>query len=185
MADTYQQESFHVALAGNPNTGKSTLFNALTGSRQRIGNWPGTTVAQRVGWFTLDNAEVRIVDLPGTYSLSAYSPDEQITRDYIIYERIDTLINVIDASKLERNLYLTAQILEIGIPTVLVLNMSDLASKLGYAIDLERLRAELPGVPVVTMTASRGDGIDELIAVLKTLEQAVGRQPILVPEEVI
>jgi len=159
-------KTFHVALAGNPNTGKSTLFGALTGSRQRIGNWPGTTVAQRVGWFTIGDTEIRIVDLPGTYSLSAYSPEEQITRDYIIFEQPDALINVIDASKLERNLYLTAQILEIGIPLILALNMCDLAAKLGYQIDLDLLQAELPGVPIVSMAASQGTGLDDLRSAL-------------------
>jgi ferrous iron transport protein B len=159
-------KTFHVALAGNPNTGKSTLFSALTGNRQRIGNWPGTTVAQRVGWFTIGDTEIRIVDLPGTYSLSAYSPEEQITRDYIIFEQPDALINVIDASKLERNLYLTAQILEIGIPLILALNMSDLAAKLGYHIDLDLLQAELPSVPIVSMAASQGTGLDDLRSAL-------------------
>ncbi len=170
-------QPFRIALAGNPNTGKSTIFNALTGSNQHVGNWPGKTVARRAGWFTTRDVRFEVVDLPGTYSLSAYSPDEQVARDYIVLDRPDLIVNVVDATNLERNLYLTAQILETAVPLLLLLNMQDLASRRGYRVDAERLSRLLGGVPILTAAAARGEGINELRDALWHLAQHVVPRP--------
>ncbi len=154
--------SFIVALAGNPNTGKSTIFNALTGSRQRVGNWPGKTVEKKSGYFKHNGIEVEVVDLPGTYSLSAYSPEEQIARDFIVQDKPTLVVNVLDASNLERNLYLTAQIMETGTPIMIALNMSDQAESRGYLINQQRLSEELHGAPVVATVANQKKGLDAL-----------------------
>lgn len=151
-----------VALAGNPNCGKSTIFNRLTGSQQHVGNWPGKTVARKEGYYVDGDTHVSLVDLPGTYSLSAYSPEEQIARDYIVQQKPEVVVNVLDAANLERNLYLTTQILETGAPLVLMLNMSDLAERRGFSIDVEQLSRRLGGVPVVNAVASRGQGLEDL-----------------------
>ena len=151
-----------IALAGNPNVGKSTVFNALTGSRQHVGNWPGKTVEKKEGIFKHNNTELSVVDLPGTYSLSAYSLEEQITRDYIVEEQPEVVVDVVDAANIERNLYLTAQILETGIPVIIVLNMKDQADARGLKIDVAQLSEILGGTPVIPMVASRGQGLDEL-----------------------
>lgn len=151
-----------VALAGNPNAGKSTIFNALTGARQHVGNWPGKTVERKEGSFKHNGHEITIVDLPGTYSLSAYSIEEQIARDFIVEQRPDAVINVVDAANLERNLYLTAQILETGIPVIVVLNMIDIAESRQINIDVSQMSALLHDIPIVQMVASRGTGIDTL-----------------------
>jgi small GTP-binding protein len=150
-----------IALAGNPNAGKSTIFNALTGSNQHVGNWPGKTVAKKEGLFQAGEFEITVVDLPGSYSLAAYSPEEIITRDFIINERPSLVVTVVDASNLERNLYLTIQVLELGVPVVIALNMSDVAKERGITIDSETLCQEL-GSPVVSTVASQGEGIDSL-----------------------
>jgi ferrous iron transport protein B len=153
---------FTIALAGNPNVGKSTLFNALTGSHQHVGNWPGKTVEQKTGTFKHSGVEIDIVDLPGTYSLSSYSVEEQITRDFIVKEKPKVVINVVDAANLERNLYLTAQILETGIPLIIILNMADQAHGRGLNIDHQKLSELLGGIPVIPMTARRGQGLEAL-----------------------
>jgi ferrous iron transport protein B len=152
-----------VALAGNPNAGKTSLFNALTGSHQHVGNWPGKTVARVEGTFRHRETVGRVVDLPGTYSLSAFSPEEVIARDYLLDERPDVVIDVVDATNLERNLYLTTQLLELGRPLVIALNVSDLARAQGIRIDVARLSALIGGVPVVETVASRGEGLGELL----------------------
>lgn len=154
--------SYVIALAGNPNCGKTTLFNNLTGSRQRVGNWPGVTVDKKEGTYR-KNKEIHIMDLPGTYSLSPYSAEEVIARDYIVMEKPDAVIDIVDATSIERNLYLTLQILETGIPTVIALNMMDEVEARGDKIDTEKLSALL-GVPVVPVTARKGQGIPELMA---------------------
>lgn len=151
-----------IALAGNPNTGKSTIFNALTGSHQHVGNWPGKTVEKKAGILKHNGQHVIVVDLPGTYSLSAYSLEEQIARDFIVKARPQVVVNVIDATNLERNLYLTAQVLETGIPVIIALNMCDLAEARGFRIDAKKLSRLLQGLPVIAMAAARGQGLDEL-----------------------
>lgn len=153
--------TLRVALAGNPNAGKSSLFNALTGSRQHVGNWPGKTVEKKMGSFSQDGVEVELIDLPGTYSLSAYSLEEIVARDYILQEKPDAVVSVVDASNLERNLYLTVQLLELGVPVIVALNMSDLAAARGLTIDSELISQAL-GAPIVTTVASRGEGVDRL-----------------------
>lgn len=151
-----------VAIAGNPNAGKTTLFNALTGARQHVGNWPGVTVEKKEGLLEHNGRSLTIVDLPGTYSLTAYSMEEVIARDYIVNERPDVVVNIVDASNLERNLYMTVQLLEMGAPVILALNMIDAAEAAGLRIDHEQLGALL-GVPVVPMVARTGKGRVELL----------------------
>ena len=152
-----------VALAGNPNTGKTTVFNELTGLRQHTGNWPGKTVVRAEGVFLHDSSRVKVVDLPGTYSLQAGSTDEEVARDFILFGRPDVTIVVVDATRLERNLNLALQILEITDRVVVCVNLMDEAKRHGIAIDLERLSQEL-GVPVVGTSARQGEGVDTLIA---------------------
>ena len=152
-----------IALAGNPNAGKTTLFNALTGARQHVGNYPGVTVEKKEGVYLFEGRAVNIVDLPGTYSLTAYSVEEVVARDFLIKEKPDAVINITDAANLERNLYLTCQFLEMGLPVVLALNMIDVAEDRGISIDTEKL-STLLGVPVVPIVARHGKGIKELMA---------------------
>jgi len=163
-----------IALAGNPNCGKSALFNAFTGIRQKTGNWPGVTVDRKEGRFELDGRVVAAIDLPGIYSLDASSLDEEITRDYLLSRDADLVINVVDAANLERNLYLTVQLLEMGVPVVLALNMMDVARKRGIQIDTELLSQQL-GCPVTPVVAISGEGTTELkarlLAVADGLEQ--------------
>lgn len=151
-----------IALAGNPNVGKSTVFNALTGARQHVGNWPGKTVEKKEGIFKHNGQELAVIDLPGTYSLSAYSIEEQIARDFIVEERPQVVVSIVDSANVERNLYLTAQILETGIPVIIALNMTDQANARGVKVDPARLSALLGGAPVIPMVASRGQGIADL-----------------------
>jgi len=154
-----------LGLIGNPNSGKTTLFNQLTGARQRVGNWAGVTVERKEGSFTTTDAQVTLVDLPGTYSLTTISSqtslDEQIACHYILSGDADMLINVVDASNLERNLYLTLQLLELGIPCIVALNMLDIAEKQQIRIDIDALAARL-GCPVVPLVSTRGRGIEAL-----------------------
>jgi ferrous iron transport protein B len=152
-----------IALAGNPNAGKTTIFNALTGLHQHTGNWPGKTVERKEGEIKHDNLTINIVDLPGAYSLTAYSPEEIIARDFIIEERPDVVINVVDATNLERNLYLTVQLLELDVPVVLALNMADALKKDGAKVNIEILSQLLGNIPVVQTAANQGRGISELI----------------------
>ena len=151
-----------IALAGNPNSGKSTVFNALTGARQHVGNWPGKTVEKKEGICTFDDYEIHVVDLPGTYSLTAYSMEEIIARDFIVEGKPDVVVDIVDASNLERNLYLAIQILELGANLVLDLNMMDMAEARDHRIDVKAL-SELLGVPVVSTVANKGQGIKELL----------------------
>lgn len=160
-ADASDARSLTIALAGNPNCGKSALFNTFTGIRQKTGNWPGVTVDRKQGFFDLQGRMVTAYDLPGIYSLDASSIDEEVTRDYLLSRDASLIINVIDASNLERNLYLTAQLLEMGVPIVLALNMMDVARKRGIDIDTRKLSQEL-GCPVVPIVAISGEGIDQL-----------------------
>jgi ferrous iron transport protein B len=161
-ADQKPSNTPTIALAGNPNCGKSTVFNALTGARQHVGNWPGKTVEKKEGVFRFSGREVGVVDLPGTYSLTAYSPEEVIARDFIVNEKPDVVVVVVDAANLERNLYLTVQMLELGVPVAIALNMSDVAESRGIQINAERLSKLLGGAPVVRTVGTRNQGIQEL-----------------------
>jgi ferrous iron transport protein B len=146
-----------IAIAGNPNSGKTTMFNALTGSHQRVGNWPGVTVEKKSGSMAIGGAQAEVVDLPGIYSLSSHSEDERVARDYLLSREANLVVNIVDASNLERNLFLTLNLLEMRVPVILVLNMMDLAAKRGMKVDPDALSAAL-GVPVVPISAiKRGD----------------------------
>jgi ferrous iron transport protein B len=151
-----------IALAGNPNVGKSTIFNTLTGSRQHVGNWPGKTVEKKEGRMRVGDEDILIVDLPGAYSLTAYSIEEIIARDFIINEHPTAVVAVVDAANLERNLYLVAQIMELGVPVIIGLNMTDVANSRGLKIDTAQLSERLGGVPVVETVGNRGMGLDKL-----------------------
>ncbi|MDO9545953.1 MAG: FeoB small GTPase domain-containing protein [Pelolinea sp.] len=154
-------KEFTVALAGNPNCGKSTIFNALTGSRQHVGNWPGKTVEKKEGYFTHNGKKVKVVDLPGTYSLSAFSKEEMIARDFILDEQPDMVVAVVDSTNLERNLYLVVQLLELGIRVIVDLNMSDLARANRIIIDTDKLAFALQSEVIKTI-GSKGDGVEQL-----------------------
>ncbi|MGD9497659.1 MAG: ferrous iron transport protein B [Armatimonadota bacterium] len=153
-----------LALAGNPNSGKTTVFNAITGAHQHVGNYPGVTVEKKEGRRRVGEAMVHVVDLPGTYSLTAYSLEEVVARNFVINERPDVVVDIVDASNLERNLYLTIQFIELGVPVVVALNMVDMAEARGRHIDVALL-SELLGVPIVPTVACRGEGIEELLRV--------------------
>ena len=156
--------SLAVALTGNPNTGKSTIFNELTGARQKIGNWPGVTVDKKIGYLSHQGRNISVVDLPGTYSVNARSPEEKIVIDYLLNEKPDLVVDVLDSSNLERNLYLTIQLLEQGIPLLLDLNMKDEAKRHGIRVDTVKLGAAL-GMPVVETTARSRSSIKTLLDV--------------------
>ena len=154
-----EQGKIRIALAGNPNAGKTTLFNALTGSNQFVGNWPGVTVEKKEGKVK-KNENVIVTDLPGIYSLSPYTPEEVVARNYLVGERPDVILNIVDGSNLERNLYLTTQLIELGIPVVIAINMIDVVRKNGDHLDIELLSKRL-GCPVVEISALKGTGIEE------------------------
>ena len=149
--------SMKIALAGNPNSGKTTLFNALTGSNQFVGNWPGVTVEKKEGKLK-GHPDVVIMDLPGIYSLSPYTLEEVVARNYLIAERPDAILNIVDGTNLERNLYLSTQLMELGIPVVMAVNMMDLVQKNGDQIYMEKLSREL-GCKVVEISALKGTGL--------------------------
>lgn len=151
-----------VALAGNPNAGKSSLFNLLTGLHQRVGNWPGKTVERRDGFLRLAGRQVVVTDLPGSYSLNPHTLEESVTREFLLHGRPDLIVNAVDALHLERNLYLTMELLDLGIPMVVALTMTDMAQGRGLEVDAHRLSTEL-GVPVVPVVASSGQGIEALL----------------------
>lgn len=157
--------SIQVALAGNPNCGKTTLFNGLTGATQYVGNWPGVTVEKKEGKYKEDK-DIKITDLPGIYSLSPYTLEEVVSREFLLNENVDVVLNIIDGSNLERNLFLTTQILELGIPTVVAINMLDIIEKRKDSIDYKKLSKEL-GCPVLPISALKNTGIKELMAEVK------------------
>ena len=163
-----------VALAGNPNAGKTTVFNALTGSQQHVGNWPGKTVEQKHGVWRVNGSEIEVIDLPGTYSLTAYTEEEVIARDYLTASPPDIVIVIVDAAHLERNLYLVVQLLELPLNIILALNMSDIADSLGVRIDTDTLSEHLGGIAVVRVTATKGDGLEELSDQVLNLRETIG-----------
>ena len=151
------EKQIKIALAGNPNCGKTTLFNALTGSNQFVGNWPGVTVEKKEGKLKKHD-DVVIMDLPGIYSLSPYTLEEVVARNYLIAERPDAILNIIDGTNLERNLYLTTQLTELGIPVVIAINMMDIVRKNGDEINVKELSREL-GCEIIEISALKGDGV--------------------------
>lgn len=157
-----EKKTVRMALAGNPNCGKTTLFNQLTGSNQYVGNWPGVTVEKKEGRVKFPGREISVIDLPGIYSLSPYTPEEIVTRNCLMKDDPDVIIDIVDATNIERNLYLTTQIAELGRPVVIALNMVDILEKEGDTIDYALLEKEL-GMPVVPISASKGRGVDELV----------------------
>jgi ferrous iron transport protein B len=171
------KEAIVVALAGNPNCGKTTVFNNLTGSRQHVGNWPGKTVEKKEGHFSFEGRDIQVVDLPGAYSLGAYSEDEIVARDYILLEKPDTVINVLDATNLDRNLYLTVQMLEIGARVVLALNMYDEVKGKQIKIDVPELSRRL-GIPVIPTIASHKEGMKDLVVAVINQSQNGHGEPL-------
>lgn len=171
--------NYCVALGGNPNAGKTTLFNALTGSRQHVGNYPGVTVDRKEGRYVQNGHDMHIVDLPGTYSLTAYSVEEVVARDFLVNERPRVTVNIVDASNLERNLYLTIQFLELGIPTCVALNMIDVARNRGIEIDDKKL-SRLLGVPVVPIVARSGFGKKALMDAVEKVAETHKPEPLRV-----
>lgn len=164
------KDNITIALAGNPNAGKTTIYNALTGARQHIGNYPGVTVEKKESVITYNGKTLKVIDLPGTYSLTAYSVEEVVARNVIINEKPDVVVDIIDSSNLERNLYLAVQLMELRIPLVFVFNMKDMAQEMGIKIDVDKL-SKLLGVPIIETVGSKGDGVknilDEAIRVAK------------------
>src|SRR3989339_954537 len=151
-----------IAVAGNPNAGKSTLINAIAGARLHVGNWPGVTVEKKSASFEYEETNIKLVDLPGTYSLSPYTQEEIIARDYLVHEKPDAIINVVDATNLERNLYLTVQLLELGIPVVMALNIHDEAVSKGYKIDIKTME-DILGIEVIPTVATKKTGLSDLL----------------------
>ena len=177
--------SYRFALAGNPNCGKTTMFNALTGANQYVGNWPGVTVEKKEGKVRdRKGGSVVVTDLPGIYSLSPYTLEEVVSRNYILHDNPDVIIDLVDATNIERNLYLTTQLIETGVPVVIALNMADLIEKKGLKIDTKRLSMVL-GCPVVETSALKKTGLDAVIREAeKTAQEKTGKLPAeIFPEE--
>lgn len=177
MSDTRAAEGIRVACIGNPNCGKTTLFNALTGAKLKVANWPGVTVERFEGSARYENVDITLIDTPGIYSLTCYTIEEKVTRKCAMDDEIDVIINVVDASSLERNLYLTLQLLELGKPVVLALNMMDIVKERGMEIDMHRLPEMLGNIPVVAVSAAKRTGLDILLhAVIHHYEEGGGRK---------
>ncbi|HJL85580.1 MAG TPA: FeoB small GTPase domain-containing protein, partial [SAR324 cluster bacterium] len=174
-----------IAIAGNPNSGKTTLFNALTGARQRVGNWPGVTVEKKTGNCIVEAQELELIDLPGIYSFSASSVDESIARDFLVSGNADLVVNIVDATSLERGLLLTMQLLEMGVPVVVAANMMDLVKERNLQLDIDGLTRELD-CPVVPMTASKGKGLKALKSILleTVLNPKISKEPITPPKAI-
>ncbi len=171
---TSKAEHITIALAGNPNAGKTTIFNQLTGARQKVGNWSGVTVEKKEGHLVHKGRQITVVDLPGIYSLTAYSVEEVVARNFILEEHPDVVVDILDASNLERNLYLAVQLIELNIPLVFAMNMVDVARARGMKIDYQQL-SRLLGVPIVETVGTRGEGIDKVLDTV--LEVAEGKDP--------
>ena len=170
-----------IALAGQPNCGKSTVFNSLTGAKQFVANYPGVTVDKMMGWYKRDGETVEVVDLPGTYSLTSYSPEERVSRDVLLKEPLSAVVNVVDAANLKRSLYLTLQLLEMEIPLVLDLNMMDVAEGLDISVDVPGLSREL-GVPVVATAITHGRGREDLFGAISDMSRSNARTSVAVSE---
>lgn len=169
-----QKQRLKIAVAGNPNCGKTTLFNELTGSRQMVGNWPGVTVDRKTGLYSFEGHDFELVDIPGIYALSAHSTDEKVARDYLLSDDYDLIVNIVDAANIERNLYLTTQLLEMRVPLIVVLNKMDVAKSRQICIDTEELSNRL-GVPVIPIAASKRSGLQEL---KQAVHQAAEKNPL-------
>ncbi len=169
-----QKKRLRIAVAGNPNCGKTTLFNELTGSRQMVGNWPGVTVDRKTGFYAFEGHDFELVDIPGIYALSAHSSDEKVARDYLLSEDYDLIVNIVDAANIERNLYLTTQLLEMRVPMIVVLNKMDVAKSRQIRIDIDELSDRL-GIPVVPVAASKRSGLMQL---KKIVHQCAEHNPI-------
>lgn len=179
------KENLTIALAGNPNAGKTTIYNALTGARQHIGNYPGVTVEKKESVITYNNQQLKIIDLPGTYSLTAYSVEEVVARNVIINEKPDVVVDIIDSSNLERNLYLAVQLMELRIPLVFVFNMKDMAQEMGIKIDIKSL-SNLFGVPIVETVGSKGDGVKNILdEAIKAAQVPEIKYPVITYDKVI
>lgn len=179
------KENLTIALAGNPNAGKTTIYNALTGARQHIGNYPGVTVEKKESTITYNNQQLKIIDLPGTYSLTAYSVEEVVARNVIINEKPDVVVDIIDSSNLERNLYLAVQLMELRIPLVFVFNMKDMAQEMGIKIDIKSL-SHLFGVPIVETVGSKGDGVKNILdEAIKAAKVPDIKYPVITYDKVI
>lgn len=177
MSGTKEKKHINVACIGNPNCGKTTLFNALTGSKLKVANWPGVTVERFEGQTSFEDVDITLIDTPGIYSLTCYTIEEKVTRQCAMDDSIDVIVNVVDASSLERNLYLTLQLLELGKPIVLALNMMDIVKERGMEIDMHRLPEMLGGIPVVPVSAAKRTGLDILLhAVVHHYEEGNGRK---------
>ncbi|MCT4606002.1 MAG: ferrous iron transport protein B [Marinisporobacter sp.] len=164
------QGPIKIGLAGQPNTGKSTLFNRLTGAKQHVGNWPGKTVEQKQGIFQFNDKKYSLVDLPGTYSLTANSSEELIARNFIISDEVDMIITMVDASQLERSMYLLSEMVGMNVPIIAVLNMTDVAREQGKSINIKKLQEKL-GIPIVTMVAAKGEGVEGLLEKVQIIEE--------------
>lgn len=172
-------ENIHVAFVGNPNCGKTTLFNAVTGSKLKVANWPGVTVEKKEGYTSYENQEITCIDTPGIYSLTSYTIEEKVTRQCVMDDDIEVIVNVVDASSLERNLYLTLQLLELGKPVVLALNMMDIVEEQGIEIDLHRLPEILGDIPVIPVSAAKRTGLETLMhAVIHHYEEG-SKKPVI------
>lgn len=156
------KKELHVAFIGNPNCGKTTLFNAYTGANLKVANWPGVTVEKKEGALDYHDEQYKLVDLPGIYSLTSYTMEEKLSRQYIMEDEVDVIVDIIDASSLERNLYLALQLIELGKPLIIALNMMDIIEERGMDIDLHRL-PEMLGVPVIPVSARKKRGLDILL----------------------
>jgi len=165
LKSAYSKNNIVIALTGNPNSGKTSMFNQLTGARQHVGNWPGVTVEKKEGSLTYQDYTINVIDLPGTYSLAAFSEDEIVARGFLLYQGADVVVNIIDTTNLQRNLYLTLQLLEMGVNTVLALNMYDQVEKHQQEIDIDKL-SKMLGIPVVRTSAARKTGINELLSII-------------------